>query len=98
MPGNIAATRNLAFSVEMATILAPRSHGPVRLVKGAASHCATVMLWNGTTQCTADDCLRDHPDLTRAVVLAVLSSRMTVSYERISKATASEAMPSSRPR
>ncbi|MBA5689311.1 DUF433 domain-containing protein [Rugamonas apoptosis] len=45
-----------------------------------------------------DDFLRDHPTVTRDVAQAVLTSQLTLFYERISKATASAAMPSSRPR
>lgn len=47
---------------------------------------------------TIDDFLHDHPSVPRKAVLAVLSSPLTRFYERISKATASAAMPSSRPR
>jgi uncharacterized protein (DUF433 family) len=47
---------------------------------------------------TLDDFLRDHPAVSREAALAVLTSHMTLFYERISKATASDAMPSSRPR
>lgn len=47
---------------------------------------------------TLDNFLRDHPSVPREVALAVLSSQLTLFYERISKATASAAMPSSRPR
>jgi uncharacterized protein (DUF433 family) len=45
-----------------------------------------------------DDFVHDHPLVTRAVATAVLETPATLFYEDISKAIASAAMPSSRPR